>query len=119
MLRTVTAAALLAFTVTTAATTARAETWPEASVPVAYGDLNLAKPADAKILADRLQAAANQACLNANRDLTSDAHIAPAIRAQMQACVKDAINVAMSRIERSLTQNVRANLISDRQASLN
>ena len=115
MLRTVTAAALLAFTITAA----QADDRPQASVPVAYGDLNLAKPADAKILADRLQAAATLACLNANRDLTNDAHIAPAIRKEMQACIKEAINVAMLRIERSLTQNVRANLVSDRQASLN
>ena len=115
MLRTVTAAALLAFTITAA----QADDRPQASVPVAYGDLNLANPADAKILAHRLQAAATLACLNANRDLTSDAHIAPAIRDGMRACVKDAINIAMAQIEKSLTQNVRANLVSDRQASLN
>jgi UrcA family protein len=115
MLRIFAAAALLALTVTTA----EANVWPEVSVPVAYGDLNLSKPADAKILADRLQAAATLACFNANSDLNNDAHTTPAIHKEMQACVKDAINVAMLRIERSLTQNVRANLSSNKQASLN
>jgi UrcA family protein len=113
MLRTFAAAALLVLTVTAA------HAGTQDAVPVVFGDLNLSNPADAKILAGRLQAAAAQACINANRDLTSDAHIAPAFRTQMQACVKDAINVAMAQIERSLTRNVRANLVSDRQASLN
>ena len=76
MLRTFAAAALLAFTVTSA----QADAGSDASVLVVYGDLNLAKPADAKILADRLQAAATRACFDANRDLTGSAHIALAAR---------------------------------------
>jgi len=122
MLRTFAAAALLALiiTPTQAVTSAQADAWSDVSVPVVYGDLNLAKPADAKILADRLQAAATRACFDANRDLTGSAHIALAARTSgMRACIDDAVNVAMLRIEKNVTKNVRANLISDRQASLN
>jgi UrcA family protein len=116
MLRTFAAAALL----TIAVTSAQADAWQEASVPVVYGDLNLAKPADAKILADRLQAAATRACFDANRDLTGSANIPLAARtSEMRTCVNDAINVAMLRIEKNVTKNVRANLIGDKQASLN
>jgi UrcA family protein len=114
MLRTLAAtAALLALTVSAA----QAGTWPEESVHVAFGDLNLSKPDDAKTLADRLQAAATKVCLNTNGDATG--HATLAAQNGMQACVDSAINVAMLRIEKSLTQHVRANLISNKQASLN
>ena len=122
MLRTFAAAALLALVImpTEAVTSAQADAWSDASVPVVYGDLNLAKPADAKILADRLQAAAAQACFSANRGLTGSEHIPlAAVKTEMRACIDDAINVAMLRIEKNVTRNVRANLFGDKQASLN
>jgi UrcA family protein len=122
MLRTFAAAALLALIITPiqAVTSAQADAWSDASVPVVYGDLNLAKPADAKILADRLQAAANRACIGANRGLTGSEHIPlDAVKTEMRACINEAIDVAMLRIEKNVTRNVRANLISDKQASLN
>jgi UrcA family protein len=113
MLRTLAAAALLILTVSAA----QAGTWPEESVHVAYGDLNLSKPADAKTLADRLQAAATRVCLNTNGDVSG--HATLAAQNGMQACVDNAIDVAMLRIEKNLSQHVRANLISNKQASLN
>jgi UrcA family protein len=116
MLRIFTAAALLALTATTAA---QAENWARDSMPVAYGDLNLSKPADAKVLAERLQAAATKVCLSATSDLRLNANSDLTKSREMQDCVDTAINVAMLRIEHSMTAHVRANLINSKQASLN
>jgi UrcA family protein len=114
MLRIFTAAALLALT----ATTVQAETW-SGSTLVAYGDLNLSKPADAKILAERLQAAATKVCLSANRDIQFNAYSDLTKSREMQDCIDTAINVAMLRVERNLTAHVRANLVNSKQASMN
>ena len=114
MLRIFTAATLLALT----ATTVQAETW-SGSTLVAYGDLNLSKPADAKILAERLQDAATKVCLSANRDIQFNAYSDLTKSREMQDCIDTAINVAMLRVERNLTAHVRANLVNSKQASLN
>jgi UrcA family protein len=115
MLRIFTAAALLALTVTT---TAQAGSWSD-SMLVAYGDLNLSKSADAKVLADRLQTAATQVCLNANDDIRLSSRYGRATNSELQGCVDTAINIAMLRIEKNLTAHVRANLINSKQAALN
>ena len=114
MLRILAAAALLALT-----TTAQAESWSRESLQVAYGDLNLSKPADAKILADRLQDAAAKVCVSANSDTQLNAHAGLTRSQELRDCVDTAINVAMLRIERNLTAHVRANLVNSKQASLN
>ena len=116
MLRIFTAAALLALT---AATAAQAENGTRESMLVAYGDLNLSRPADAKILADRLQDAAAKVCLGANSDIQFNSHPGLTKSQELQDCVDTAINVAMLRIEHSMTARVRANLVNNKQASLN
>jgi UrcA family protein len=107
MLRTFATAALLALSVTAA----QAGDAPP-SVNVAFGDLNLSHPADAKILAGRLQAAAIHVCHDATDGLYGVAadHV-------MRECVRDAIDVALAHIASSQTNAVRANLVSDRVAS--
>ena len=81
-------------------TAAHAET-DIATTLVAYGDLNLSQPADAKVLADRLQVAAKSVCLQANPD------IAPS---DLSVCADTAIHMAMGRIETSLDQKVHSTL---------
>jgi UrcA family protein len=116
MLRILAAAALLAITATTAA---QAENWSRESMQVAYGDLNLSKPADAKILADRLQDAAAKVCLSATSNINLSAASGLTKSQELRDCIDTAINVAMLRIERNLTAHVRANLVNSKQASLN
>lgn len=94
MLRTFAAAAILALTVTAA----QAETVTKVSVDVTYGDLNLAHPADAKILADRLQAAAQSVCKP-----VADGY-------EMQDCMHSAISGAIARIAGKMENNVRDSL---------
>jgi UrcA family protein len=77
-----------------------------ASTNVAFGDLNLSNPADAKVLADRLQGAAKEVCLKANPEIGS--------QAVMQDCIDSAIAMAMGRIETRMDENVRANLVNVR-----
>lgn len=110
MLRTFAAAAILAF----AATAAQAETTAPASMAVAYGDLNLSNPADAEVLADRLQTAAQSVCLNAT------ATHSPTIRKMVvRQCVDLAVTKATSdiwaQIEAAPNRAIRANLVSVRQ----
>ena len=104
MFRTFTIAALFAL----AATTAQADS----STQVAFGDLNLSRPQDAQILADRLQTAAKMVCLSANS-------IPNIGKAEMQECVDAAISTATARIEDQIRQHlvssVHANLVSVRQ----
>lgn len=107
MLRTFAAAALFALT----ATTAHADDATRSSVNVAFGDLNLSHSADAKILAGRLQAAAQLVCGNA-----VDGQVGVAAQHAMRECVKDAINIALARIASAQTSAVRAHLVSDREA---
>ena len=109
MLRIFTAAALLALT----ATTVQAETW-SGSTLVAYGDLNLSKPADAKILAERLQDAATKVCLSANRDIQFNAYSDLTKSREMQDCIDTAVNIAVGRIQSSLENKLRANLVNAR-----
>lgn len=105
MLRIATVAAILIFT----ANAAFADS--QASLNVPFGDLNLSQAKDARILADRLQTAAEQVCLKANPDLT-DRRIG---QLALQQCVQSAINIAMDQIESNPGRKVRANLISARQ----
>ena len=106
MLRLLTITALLM----TSAHAARAES--QASVDVPFGDLNLSRAQDARVLAHRLQTAAEHVCLTAN-----DADLATSRIGQqaMQECVDSAIRVAMERIESNLAGKVRANLVSARE----
>ena len=81
----------------------------QASVDVPFGDLNLSRSHDAKILAGRLEAAAAAVCLKAN-DGALDAIPAPA----MQDCIDTAVNIAVSRVQSSLESKLRANLVNAR-----
>jgi UrcA family protein len=98
-----TAAAFVAF----AATAAQANT----TANVVFGDLNLSHPEDAKILAGRLQAAAQQVCIKANPDIQG--------KAEMQQCVDAAIGMALAQIQNRMADSVRANLISDTETPAN
>lgn len=102
LFRTLTTAALLALGLTAA----HAEDSDVVSTTVAYGDLNLSQPADAKILAGRLQVAAKSVCLKANPEI--------AAKSSLEVCTDTAITVAMWQIEASLDQKVRSNLGSVR-----
>src|SRR5665213_1925354 len=99
MLRILTAAAILALS----ANAALADS--QASVDVPFGDLNLSRPRDAKILAERLETAASAVCLKANSDIPARA---------MQDCIDTAVNIAVSRIQSSLESKLRANLVDAR-----
>ena len=103
MFRTVTIATFLVL----AATAAQADS----STRVSYGNLNLSRAEDAKILADRLRAAAKFVCLDANPSFAG--------KAAMQDCVSATVNAATvqieERIERRMLGGVRANLASIRQ----
>ena len=94
MLRTLAAAAILALTVTAA----QAETPEQVSVDVSYGDLNLTHTADAKILANRLQAAAQSVCKPVSAD------------SQMQDCMRAAIRGAIASIESKMENNLQYSL---------
>jgi UrcA family protein len=63
----------------------------DVSVNVAFGDLDLSKPGDLRVLASRLQTAATSACASAN---TSNGQPAPAYL--VHACVDDAIAEALT-----------------------
>ncbi len=99
MLRVFTAAAILALTATAALANS------QASVDVPFGDLNLSRSPDAKILAERLDAAARAVCLKANGDMPG---------AAMQDCIDTAVNIAVSKIQSSLASKLRANLVEAR-----
>ena len=102
MFRSFAAAALFILSVTAA----RADS---ASVNVAYGDLNLARAADARILAQRLDGAARLACRDANAGERGFG-----ARREMQQCVDAAIATAMSRIEADFDRAVRVYLVNAR-----
>lgn len=112
MLRPLSTAAFL-FLAVTAAQAAEVVPVDVASIDVTYGDLNLSKPQDAAILADRLQTAAHEVCLK-----TNDA--SPSVRKiLMRRCVEQAVSKATSQIwadiESSPHRAIRANLMSVRQ----
>jgi UrcA family protein len=117
LLRTLTTTALLALGITAAhaadftTNNFAANNFTQVSVYVPYGDLNLAQPSDAKILADRLEEAAKSVCLKANPDIDS-----PVL---MQQCIGTAISVAMVGIEDTLDQEVRAKLVVVRTSMAN
>ena len=103
MLRILATAAILALS----ANAALADS--QASVDVPFGDLNLSRSHDTKILAERLETAASAVCLKANSDMPG------AIPANaMQDCIDTAINIAVNRIQSSLESKLRANLIDAR-----
>ncbi len=101
MLRIIATAALLALGITAAQA-------DDASTHVDYGDLDLSRPADAKVLADRLQDAAKLMCLKANPDGLASA--------KLENCVTVSVRMAMSQIESSLDQAVHAKLGNVRTA---
>jgi UrcA family protein len=101
MLRSFTTAAILALGITAAHA-------DDASTDVAYGDLDLSRASDARVLAARLQDAASTVCLKANPE-----NIAPAA---MRTCIDVSVSMAMTRIESSLDQAVHAKLINVRTA---
>src|ERR1700722_1674369 len=103
MLRILATAAILALS----ANAALADS--QASVDVPFGDLNLSRSHDTKILAERLETAASAVCLRANSDMPG------AIPAHaMQDCIDTAVNIAVNRIQSSLENKLRANLINAR-----
>lgn len=108
MFRALATAALLAITVTAA----QAESATPESV-VTYGDLNLSKPQDAAILADRLQVAAKEVCLAANDTK------APIRKILVRRCVDMAVTRATAQIrdeiETSQSRTLQASLVSVRQ----
>lgn len=78
------------------------------STQVLYGDLNITNPADAKILAGRLHAAATEVCLQANGGEPTS-HVA---EIAVQQCVARAIGGAIATIQRNMEDTVRLNLAS-------
>ena len=103
MFRALTAAAFLALS----ATAAQADS----TTQVPFGDLNLSRPQDVAMLADRLQTAAKMVCLNT---------IGPkAGRVVMRDCVDTAVSAATAQIEDRIEQHalsaIRANLVNVRQ----
>ena len=111
MFRPLAAAALFALSINVA----KAETPTPVSIAVAYGDLNLSRSSDAKILADRLQAAAKAVCINEN--------LGPQLRSGrgvFEDCMTVAINGAIDHIEASLDNKIHGQIAgSIRRASAN
>jgi UrcA family protein len=99
LLRTFTTAAILALGMTAA----HAE---DVTTQVIYGDLDLSRPADDRILADRLHEAAKAVCLKANSDDIPSG--------MLHNCVDASVSMAMSRIEDRLDQDVHDKLINVR-----
>jgi UrcA family protein len=87
-------------------TAARADDYSIVSTTVAFGDLNLAQPADDKILADRLQDAAKSVCLKANPDIGATA--------ELQVCIDTAVSMAMVQVEDRLDRTVDTDLTNVR-----
>jgi UrcA family protein len=102
LLRTLATAAILAFGMTAA----YADDDSATSTYVTFGDLNLSQPADAKVLADRLQDAAKSVCLKANPEID--------FQPAMQNCIDAAIRMAMAQVETRLDQNVDTDLVNIR-----
>jgi UrcA family protein len=101
MLRTLTLTALLSLGITSAYA-------DDASTMVSYSDLDLSRPADAKVLAARLQDAAASVCLKANPENVS--HTA------MYNCINASVHMAMSRIESDLDGTVHDKVTNVRTA---
>ena len=101
MLRTFALTALLAL----GATGAYAE---EATTNVSYADLDLSRPADAKVLAARLQDAAAAVCLKANPE-----NVTPGA---LENCINASVRMAMSRIQSNMDAVVNDKLGNIRSA---
>ena len=91
MLRPLTITALLALGIVSA----HAE---DATTQVSYSDLDLSRPADAKVLAARLQDAATSVCLKANPDNVA--------KAALENCISISVHMAMSRIANDMNAAV-------------
>ena len=102
MLRTLTLTALLTLCVTAA----QAE--DEATTRVSYADLDLSRPADAKVLAARLQDAATSVCLKANPENV--------VAGALENCISVSVHMAMSRIQSDMDDAVRGKLTNVRTA---
>jgi len=102
MLRTLTLTALLALCVTAA----QAE--DDVSTLVSYSDLDLSRPADAKVLAARLQDAATSVCLKANPEKVA--------AGALENCISISVHMAMSRIQSDMDDAVRGKLTNVRTA---
>lgn len=103
MLRILATAAILALT----ANAALADS--QVSVDVPFGDLNLSQSRDAKVLAERLEEAAKAVCLKANSDV-----LAALPAGALQNCVDEAVNIAIDRVQGSLENKLRVNLVKAR-----
>lgn len=87
--------------------TAQAADLTVSTQAVAYGDLNPLQPGDAKVLAVRLETAAQAVCEKANADTAA----APTKKAAaMQQCMDVAIAAALGQIGTRVTRTVEANL---------
>ena len=102
MLRTLTLTALLSLGVTAA----YAE--DEVSTKVSYSDLDLSRPADAKVLAARLQDAATAVCLKAN-----PANVGAGA---LENCISVSVHMAMSRIQSDMDEAIHDKLTNVRTA---
>jgi UrcA family protein len=80
---------------------ARADDLDIVSTTVNFADLNLARPADDRILAQRLAEAAQSVCLQANPDASS---------VTLQSCTNAAIDLALAQIQDQLDNQVDAKL---------
>lgn len=101
MLRPLTITALLAL----GTVSAHAE---DVTTQVSYSDLDLSRPADAKVLAARLQDAATSVCLKANPDNVA--------KAALENCISISVHMAMSRIASDMNAAVDDKLSNVRTA---
>jgi len=101
MLRTILVPALLVLSIAGASA-------DEATTNVSYADLDLSRPADAKVLAARLQDAATAVCLKANPE-----NVTPGA---LEHCINASVHMAMSRIESNMDMVVRDKLGNVRTA---
>lgn len=80
----------------------------EVSTQVSFSDLDLSRPADARILAARLQDAASAVCLKANPENVA--------KAALEHCINLSVHMAMSRIEGAMDEAVQGKLSNVRTA---
>jgi UrcA family protein len=80
----------------------------DVTTQVAYSDLDLSRPADAKVLAARLQDAATSVCLKANPENVG--------KAALENCISVSVHMAMSRIESDMNEAVDGKLSNVRTA---
>ena len=100
------ASALLALPAVFSVTAAQAQ---DVSAWVSFADLNLSRPADAKVMADRLEGAAKDVCTRANPE-----NIRPAV---MESCVDASMTDALAQIEDGLDQGIQDKMVNIRSAT--